>query len=98
MFRALVIVPAVLAVFCANGLAALPPYWDSVRQVEAILASQDLGAQVHGAITSIRALRDLTFEVETTACRATVVLEAIPPDGPGATSYTVETVMNVICD
>ena len=97
MFRHLFVVPAVLAAVTASSVAALPPYWDSVRQIQAILDSEERGARVHGAITSIRSLRDLTFQVETRSCQATVVLEAIPPDGPGATSYVVETVMDVVC-
>lgn len=78
------------------ALAALPPYWDSVRKITAVMNS-DVSKKVAGSINSIQQVGDLTYVIGTRFCQATVTLEAHHPGRPGATSYTLKSIDKVHC-
>ena len=79
-------------------VAALPPYWDSVRQIEAVLGSRLVAGKIHGAIKAVVKAQGLTYVVRTDRCVAKVALEAHAPQGMGPTTYSVETVLESACD
>ncbi|HEY8271617.1 MAG TPA: hypothetical protein VIG33_12070 [Pseudobdellovibrionaceae bacterium] len=83
--------------FATHSFAVLPPYWDSVRQIEAVIHSTELSGKIHGPITNIKNISNLTYEVSTQSCRATVVLDIKAPTQPGAASYSVKLVSEAIC-
>ncbi|MGZ3693008.1 MAG: hypothetical protein ACXWQO_02155 [Bdellovibrionota bacterium] len=77
--------------------AALPPYWDSVRRIDAVMNSA-VSAKLSGAITQVKSLGNLKFEVDTDFCDAKVTLKAIPPGRPGPTSYELQSIDSVVCE
>lgn len=87
-----------LGLFAQSSLAALPPYWNKVRQYQTVLDSQELKVKLNTLIESIRDLGDLRFEVNSGACVVTVTLEAEPTERPGPTNYSVQTVSEPNCD
>jgi hypothetical protein len=88
-----------LSVFLSlQSFGALPPYWDSLRQIQTVLDSLELGKVVHGAIESIVAEKNLSYTVKTSQCQARVWLKAETPKHPGPISYSVCKVSDVICD
>lgn len=81
-----------------QSFGALPPYWDSLRQIETVLDSSELGKVIYGAIESIVAEKNLSYTVKTSQCQAQVWLKAQTPKHPGPISYSVCRVSDVICD
>ena len=92
------LISAALFSFSWQVLGALPPYWDSLKQIETVLDSRELGKVVHGAIESIVAEKNLSYTVKTSQCQAQVWLKAETPKHPGPISYSVCKVSDVICD
>lgn len=76
--------------------AALPPYWDRIEQIEAILQSPALSDALHRApikSLSLEGTRDdgaLIWRLESEACTLTLHLVPIPPAQPGPTRYKLE--------
>jgi hypothetical protein len=81
-----------------QAFAALPPYGDSVRKIEAAMNSELVSSQLFGPFTTIRAVDALTYQISTAACATTVMLEAHPPGRPGPTMYSVKAVGKVVCE
>ncbi|PWU16037.1 MAG: hypothetical protein C5B49_11060 [Bdellovibrio sp.] len=75
---------------------SLSPYWDSVKQIETILESKEV-SDISGPVTgiAISSTNSLTYELTTQGCTLTVTLDRQIPDGPGATTYKVNTVKQV---
>jgi hypothetical protein len=96
---------SVLTFFAVNGAAsagraALPPYWDSVKQIETVINNQRLSERLIGNIVSIKRRGDLVYEVHSVMCSGTVTLEAHSPPPPqvGPTTYSVRDISSVFCD
>jgi hypothetical protein len=76
--------------------AALPPYWDRIEQIEAILQSPALSEALHRApikSLSLEGTRDdgaLIWQLESDTCTLTLHLVPIPPAQPGPTRYKLE--------
>ena len=81
----------------ASAFAALPPYWDSVKRIEAVINSPVVAARLVGPIVSIRVAQGLTYDIASVNCTARVTLKAHPPGRPGPTTYTVQSVSRVVC-
>lgn len=88
-----------LAVFALAPLpahAALSPFYDSVEQIETILASSEVADALRQAPlrglenTGTRSDGASEWTVRTQACDLVVYLIAQPPDGPGMTTYTLD--------
>src|SRR6185437_10692416 len=86
-----------ILIVSANCFAALSPYYDSVEKIETILQSYPLSNVTAGPITSIRQIDFLNYEVAAGSCSAQVTLQAHPPDMPGKTTYSVQTVSKPDC-
>jgi len=80
--------------------AAIRPYYDSVEQITAVLASDKLAAEMGGSITLINSLGNLTYHVFTEMCDAKVELKANLPEGArvGKTTYEVKEVRDAHCE
>jgi hypothetical protein len=91
---------AVLA--CLAALAPLPasaalsPYYDSAEKIGTILGSGEVADALHQApLRSIENTGTRTdgadeWTVRTQECDLVVYLIAVPPDGPGMTTYTID--------
>jgi hypothetical protein len=87
---------AVLALAPAPAFAALSPFYDSVEQIETILASAAVADALRQA--PLRGLENTgtrddgarEWTLRTPECDLVVYLIAVPPDGPGMTTYTVD--------
>ncbi len=77
--------------------ASLPPYWDSVKQIETVLKSAGLDEKLSGPIATLRNRGYLTYVVRSAFCTATVRLQALPTRNPGPTDYEVKAVDQVTC-
>lgn len=86
-----------LALTSTPALAALSGFYDSAERIGTILASSAvadaLRQQPIGAISNTGTRKDGASEwtVRTQDCDLIVYLVAVPPGGPGKTTYTVET-------
>ena len=89
---------AALFFFSCQAFGALPPYWDSLRRVHAVLDSSKLAKVVYGAIESIVAEENLSYTVKTSQCEARVWLKAETPKNPGPSSYSVDKISDVMCE
>lgn len=90
-----------LAMISAPSNAALPPYYDRVRQINTILDSQEVYNALRGnAITVIEKVGSLNFTLQTgSTCTHNVTLEVVQPESKpgmpqpvGATSYKVQSI------
>ena len=83
----------------ASALAALPPYWDSVRQFDAVMNSA-LSDKMHGSLVGIENLGNLKFRVHSAFCTAEVTLAARVPRPPmvGATAYSLKSIDQMTCE
>jgi len=86
-----------LTLFASSALAMLPPYWDSVRQMETVLHSAGLDQKLHGEVVSVEKIGNLQFLVRTHLCAASVSLVAKTPNVPMATSYDIKAVDHLMC-
>jgi hypothetical protein len=81
-----------------NALASLPPYYDSVRRIEAVLSAEELPKKFGmGPVESILALDGLAYRVTSGSCEIQVQLEAHAPNHPAPTTYTVKSVDSSRC-
>lgn len=78
--------------------AALHPYWDQTKKLEAVISSPELKDALEGQkIKSINSIGDQAFQISTESCQVTVQLEAHLPNGVGATKYTVQSISQPNC-
>lgn len=75
--------------------AALSGFYDSAEQINTILESQDVADRLrqapigHIANTGTRADGAKEWEIRSQDCDLKVYLTAIPPQGPGKTTYAI---------
>lgn len=80
-----------------SALAALPPYWDSVKRIEVAMNSPAVAERVRGPIVSIWLSGELSYDIASVDCTARVLLQAHAPGRPGPTTYTVKSISRVAC-
>lgn len=85
-----------LALFASSAQAALPPYWDSVKRIEAVLNS-DFASYLHGAVMSVNDLGNLRYQVVTSSCAAYFTLRVVPSNKIGPTKYEVASLDETTC-
>jgi hypothetical protein len=64
----------------ASASAALAPYYQSAREIQAVLASPEIARQLFGSITAIHHEGD-AYIVETSSCQLQVDIVYLPPEG-----------------
>ena len=85
-----------LSVFSTH--AELPPFWNSVSQIKAILDYRPLGEKIFGPIQSVERISPLTYKISTLNCMAQVLLKKTQREGMiGPSQYQVESIRNVHC-
>jgi hypothetical protein len=83
-----------VALWSAAALAALPPYWQSAREITAIVGD----SRVHDAleyeepITSVTLVGDALYEVKTERCTVQVTIVTAPQAEPiaGPRQFDIE--------
>jgi hypothetical protein len=96
MRRLLALAAPLLIVAATPAEAALSPFYDSGEKIDTIISSPELGDALHQApirsIENTGTRADGTDEwlVRTQDCDLTVFLVAVPPDGPGMTTYRLD--------
>ena len=96
MRRLAALFPPLLLATATPALAALSPFYDSGEKIETIISSPELGDALRQAPirsienTGTRADGADAWLVRTQECDLTVYLVAVPPDGPGMTTYRLE--------
>lgn len=80
-----------------SAFGALSPYYDSIVQIETVLNSYPLSDVTAGPISKIESIGCNSYLVVAGNCRANVVLEALPSNGPGPTTYQVKSISNIQC-
>jgi hypothetical protein len=93
-----IVLATLVSLLGLSANAAIPPYWDSVNQIEAVLKSSEVYGKLFGAITSVKSLGNYAYQVNTNFCQGTVTLEVHPPSAPGANSYTFKSISDVVCE
>lgn len=97
MSRMRLILVLVLGFATSPAFAALSGFYDSAERIRTILenslVADALQQQPIGAISNTGTRKDGASEwtVRTQECDLIVYLVAVPPSGPGKTTYTVET-------
>jgi hypothetical protein len=87
-----------LLVVGSQAFAALPPYWDSARQIETAMSlTDDVAARMAGPIVSVTKTAPLTYKVVTESCSATVTLDVKPSMVIGPAEYEVSGVTGFSC-
>ncbi|WP_322865378.1 hypothetical protein U5922_003710 [Aquicoccus sp. G2-2] len=92
--RPLCLVAALALPGIAN--AALPPYWDRIEQIEAILQSPALSDALHRepikhlSLEGSRSDGALIWRLESETCTLILHLIPVPPTQPGPTRYKLE--------
>lgn len=88
-----------LALFSSSVFAALPPYWDSVKQIAVVIEAVEVSQALQNSpILNIGAGKVAgSWTVMSERCSADVYLIAHTPGHPGPNTYTLDGVKNVIC-
>lgn len=87
---------ALLVATVSPAVAALSPFYDSSEKIGTILNDAAVAEALHQAPlrsienTGTRADGADEWTVRTQECDLLVYLIAVPPDGPGMTTYTLE--------
>lgn len=88
-------VATAIAVLSLPASAAVSGFYDSAEQINTIFESPDIANQLkqapigHLANTGTRDDGAIEWEVRTQECDLKVYLTAVPPKGPGKTTYTI---------
>ncbi len=94
--KPLALLVLVAALLPLPASAALSPFYDSAEKIETILGSGAVADALHQAPlrsienTGTRADGADEWTVRTQECDLVVYLIAVPPDGPGMTTYTLD--------
>lgn len=87
---------AIFALSATPSFAALSGFYDSAERIQTILSSNAVADALHqqpiGAISNTGTREDGASEwtVRTQDCDLVVYLIAVPPAGPGKTTYTLD--------
>jgi hypothetical protein len=82
-----------------SASAALSPYYDSVKKIDAVLSSIEVVTAVQAApVSQVTLVNANTAYVVAGRCQVSVLFEAILPQQPGPTTYVVTQVQRAVCN
>jgi hypothetical protein len=93
-----IIFALIISALTSSAFAALPPYWDKVMQMQAVMNSREVENRIEEEIRVIEDLGNYTFRVSSRSCVTRVQLEAHSPRNViGPITYTVKSVDVATC-